>query len=58
MVFDLHDTHHKKPKLAIKDSKSLPMAHITDNPLDDFSNSDDQANHLSDPTGIISPPLF
>ena len=34
------------------------MAYITDNPLDDFSKSDDQANHPPNPTGIISPPLF
>ena len=36
MVNDLSDTHHHKPKLALKDSKSSPLTHVIDNPLDDF----------------------
>ena len=42
MVNDLNDTHHHKHKLALKGSKSSPMTHVIDNPLYDFSNSDDQ----------------
>ena len=55
MVNDLNDNHHKKPKLAIKDSNSSPLTQITDNPLDDFSNCEDETNNS---TGIISPPPF
>ena len=35
-----------------------PLTHVTDNPLDDFSNSDDQTNHIIDPTGNTSPLPF
>ena len=58
IVNDLNDTHHHKPKLALKISKSSPMPHLNDNPLDDFSNSDDQTNHNTTPTGITTPPTF
>ena len=58
MVNDLNDNRHNKPKLAINHSKSSPLTHLTDNPLDDFSHSDDQTNHISNPTGITSPPPF
>ena len=34
------------------------MTHITDNPIDHSSNSDDQMNDPTNPTGIISPPHF
>ena len=34
------------------------MTHVIDNPPDDFSNSDDQTNHITTPTGITSPPPF
>ena len=54
MVNDLTDTHHHKPKLALRGSKSSPMTHVIDNPLDDFSNSDDQTNHITTPTGNTS----
>ena len=54
MVIDLNDTHHKRLKFAIKASKSPPP----DNPLDDFSISDDQTNHPPNPTGVISSPPF
>ena len=42
------------PKLAIKDFKSSSLTHATDNSLNDFSNSDDQTNHITNPTGITS----
>ena len=58
MVIDFNDTHHHKPKLALKGSKSSPMTHVIDNPQDDFSNSDDQTNHITTPTGFTSPPPF
>ena len=29
---------------------------MIDNPFDHFSNSDDQTNHITTPTGITSPP--
>ena len=54
MVNDLNDTHHEKPKSAIKGSKSSPLTHVIDDPLDEFSNSDDQTNHITTPTGITS----
>ena len=41
MVKDLNDSHHNKPKLALKNSKSTPLTRVTENPLDDTSNSDD-----------------
>ena len=50
---DLNDTRHKKPKLALKDSKSSPLTHITDNPLDDSPQLDNQTNQINNPTGII-----
>ena len=50
-VNDLDDNHHRRLKLTIKDSNSTPLTHVTDNPLDDFSNFDDQTNS---PTGIFS----
>ena len=34
------------------------MTHVIDNPLDDFSNSDDQTNHIATPTGFTPPPPF
>ena len=55
MVIDLKDTRHNKPKLALEDFKSSPMTYITDNPLDDFSHSDNQPNQINDLTGITSP---
>ena len=58
MENDLNDTHHQKSKLALKSSKSSSMTHVIDNPLDDFSHSDDQTNHVAAPTGITSPPPF
>ena len=58
MVNDLNDTRHHKTKIALKGSKSSPMTHVIDNPLDDFSNSDDQTNHITTPTDITSPPPF
>ena len=58
MVNDLNDTRHNKPKLALKDSKSSPMTHITNNPLDDFSHSDNQTYQSHSPTNITSPPPF
>ena len=54
MVIDLTDTHHKKPKLAHQASTSL--THMTDNPLEDFS--DNQTISINNPVGITSPPLF
>ena len=54
MVNDLSDTHHQKPKLALQTSKSL--THLTDNPLEDFS--DNPINSINNPTGITSPPPF
>ena len=56
MVNDPNDTHHNQPNLALKSSTSLPMTHVIDNPLDDFSNSDDQTNHIITPTGNTPPP--
>ena len=56
MVNDLNDTFHHKPKLPPKGSKSSPMTHVIDNPLDDFSNSDDQTSHIT--IGITSSPPF
>ena len=58
MVNVLNDNHHKKPKLAIQFSKSSPLTRVTDNPLDDFTNSDDQTNSNTNPTVLTSPPLF
>ena len=58
MVNDPNDTQHKRPNLAIKCSKSSPMTHMIDNPQDDFSNSDNHTNHITNPTGINSPPPF
>ena len=52
MVNDLNDTHHRKPKLALTSSKSSPITHVIDNPLDEFSNYDDQTNDITTPTGI------
>ena len=40
MINDLNDTHHKRPKLATKHSKLLPLRHINDIPIDDSFNSD------------------
>ena len=54
MVNDPTDTHHHKPKLALQTSK--PLTHMTDNPLDDFS--DNQKNFVNNPTSITSPPPF
>ena len=42
MLNYLNDIHHEKPKLAIKGSKPSPITHVIDNPLDEFSNSDDK----------------
>ena len=58
MVNDFNDTHHHKPKLALKSSKLSPLTHVIDNSLDDFSNSNAQTNHFTIPTGIISLPPF
>ena len=58
MVNELHDTHHKRPNMAIESSKLPPLTHLIDNPLNDFSNSDDQTNHPPEPTGIFSPPFY
>ena len=57
MVNDLNDNRHKKPKLALKGSKSS-VTHSTDNPLDESSNSDDPINNTHNTTGFISPPPF
>ena len=57
MVNDLNNTHHK-PKLALKSSKSSSFTHVIDNPLDDFSISGDQTNHITTPTGFTSTPPF
>ena len=46
MVNNLKDTHHQKPALPLKTSKSL------DNSLDYSTNS------IYNPNGLISPPLF
>ena len=46
MVNDFKDTHHQKPALPLKTSKSL------DNSLDTSTNS------INNPTGITSPPSF
>ena len=54
MEKDIDDAHHKKPILATQTSKAL--THMTDNPLEDFS--DNQTNSINTPTGIISPPPF
>ena len=54
MVNDLTDTNHNKPNLALQTSKSL--THLTDNPLEDFS--DNQTNSINNRTGIFSPPRF
>ena len=54
MVNDLSDTNHKKPKIALRNSKSL--THLTDNPLEDFSDS--QTNSINNPTGFTFPPPF
>ena len=58
MVNDLKGTHHHKPKRTLKGSKASPMTLVIDNPLNDFSNSDDQRNHITTPTAITSPPPF
>ena len=58
MINDLNDNHHSKPNLAVKGSKSSPLAHKTDNPFDKFSNSDDQTKNISNRSGIISPSPF
>ena len=58
MVNDLIDTYRHKPKLALKSSNSSPMTHVIDNPLGDFSNSDDQTSHSTAPTGFTSTPPF
>ena len=58
MVIDLNDTHNHRPKLALKSSKSSPVTHVIDNPLDDFSDSDEQTNHITTPTGNTLPLLF
>ena len=58
MVNDLNDNHHNKLKLALKGSKSSPLTHITDKPLDELSIFDDPTNNTPNPTGIISPPTF
>ena len=42
MVNEFNITHHNTPKLALKGSKHSPLTHITDCPLDELSNSDDQ----------------
>ena len=55
MVTDLDDTHRKNPKIAIKDSMSLPMSHIT---LDESSTSDDPTKTSNNPARFISPPPF
>ena len=44
----------KKHKLELQTSKAL--THMTDNPIDDFSDS--QKNSINSPTGFTSPPLF
>ena len=46
MVNDLKDTHHQKPTLPLKTSKSL------DNSPDNSTSS------INNQTGITSPPLF
>ena len=56
MVNDLNITNHKRPKLTIEDSKSPPLTHITDNPIEDSSNFDDQTNDSTNPTGITKCP--
>ena len=58
MVNDLNDNYHNKPKIALENSNSTALTQVTDNPLDDVSNSDDQTHNTSNPTGIISPPPF
>ena len=58
IVNDLNNNCHNKPEVAIKDFKSSPLVHVTDNPLDDFSEPDNQTNHFTNPTGINSPPPF
>ena len=61
MMNDPNDTHHHKPKLAIKSSKPSLMTNVFDNPLDDFSKFCDQTNHITPTTpqsGITSPPLL
>ena len=52
MVNDLEDTHHKRPKLAINNFKSPPLAHITYNQIND------QTNNSTNPSAITSPPPF
>ena len=56
MVNDLTDTNLKKNKLPLPTSKSL--THVTDNPLEDFSDKEDfsnnQTNSIIIPTGITS----
>ena len=56
MVNDLNDNHPNRPKLIIKGSKSSPLTHVIEKPLDDLSNSDDQTDRSTNPTGITSPP--
>ena len=58
MVNDINDTHRKKPKLAIKESKSLPLSKIIDNPLDESSHSDDPTKTPNNSNDIISTPPF
>ena len=58
LINDLNDSHHKKPKSAIKGSKSSPVSHVIHNPLYEFSNSEYQTNNITIPTGITSPPPF
>ena len=58
MVNDLNETLHNKPKTALKDSKFSTMTHLTDNPPDDFSHSENQTNQINNTTGITSPPPF
>ena len=58
MVNDLNDNCHTSAKISIKDSKPSSLTHVTDNPLEDLSNSHDQTKHTTNPTGIASPPPF
>ena len=53
MVNDINDTHHKRPNLAIKHFKSLPLS-ITVIPQDESPDkSDDQTNNHHNSTGIL-----
>ena len=58
MVNDLNDNHHIKPRFALTKSKSTPLTHVTDNPLNELSNADAPTNNTPNPTGILSPPPF